>query len=78
MNGASFRGECKWRAAAMGVSHLETLRTRTDSTACGAGRKDEHHLHRSRTGFEPSVKELARVDGSVHLLGPEEMAGRGR
>jgi uncharacterized protein len=78
MNGAFFYGECKWRAAAMDVSHLETLRARSDSTTYGAGSKDKHFLLYSRTGFNPDVKELARVDGSIHLLSPEEMAGRSR
>lgn len=74
LNGSFFYGECKWRSVAMDLAMVETLRNRSEQTTYGAEKKGKHYLLFSRNGFRAEVEELAKADGSIHLLRLDDLA----
>lgn len=74
LNGSFFYGECKWRSVAMDLAMVEALRNRSEQTTYGAGKKGKHYLLFSRNGFRAEVEELAKADGSIHLLRLDDLA----
>lgn len=69
-----FYGECKWRSTKIDIAMVDLLKKRSEATSYGRGKLGKQYLLFSRNGWKSDVADTAKVDASVHLIGPDNFA----
>jgi Archaea bacterial proteins of unknown function len=73
LDGAAIFGECKWENTLVGEAVRSALLASIARTSYAADARSRRTLFFSRKGFTQGLRQIAKIDGSVHLFRVDEL-----